>query len=75
MARPSSVLPVDFELIVDGSNAIDCPQGFLGHLLFEKALNPSLQDQMPPVSAEMNPALVEMGVPNDELAGKICQIG
>jgi hypothetical protein len=69
------ILPAHNQLVVDRPNPVDSSQGFLRHLLFEETSHSSLKDHMPIFRPKKNLPLMEVGMANDYLAGKICQLG
>lgn len=63
------------QLIVDGSNSGDSPQGFLGQLLFKPAVDFAFQNDMPSNGvAEMDFPLVEMGVMDHDRLDLVPQV-
>lgn len=69
------ILPADNQLVIDRPNSVDGSQGFLRHLFFEEASHSSFENDMSVVRPEKNLPLMEVGMANDYLAGKICQLG
>jgi hypothetical protein len=63
--QPGLILPVHFQLIVNRADAVDGAESFLGHLLLKEAFHPALKHEVPAVSAEENPTLMQVRMAND----------